>query len=295
KDMRDQSNYASFDCGATVLASNGEAKGATAILFDTKEQYMLNRCSAEKFVVVELCDEILVDTVMLANHEFFSSMFKDFRISVTDQYVRNGRTNWHTLGHYQARNARDLQAFHVENPILWARYLRIDFLSHYGNEYYCPVSVLRVYGPTMMEQYRREEQAAEATIADQLLKEAVVVDEPAKPSETAHVSTATTAEASATTTMPSSGPSTTMTVHNASMEATATATVHDHPASASSPSPSPSPIIPIIPPAPSATTQESIFRTITKRLSALELNLTLSHRYLEEQSRELNRVFANVE
>jgi hypothetical protein len=38
KDMRDQSNYASFDCGATVLASNSEAKGATAILFDTKEQ-----------------------------------------------------------------------------------------------------------------------------------------------------------------------------------------------------------------------------------------------------------------
>ncbi|KAI9595311.1 hypothetical protein BDF19DRAFT_66549 [Syncephalis fuscata] len=54
-------------------------------------------------------------------------------------------------------------------------------------------------------------------------------------------------------------------------------------------------VIPVIPPAPTATTQESIFRTITKRLSALELNLTLSHRYLEEQSRELNRVFGQVE
>jgi hypothetical protein len=70
---------------------------------------MLNRCSVKKFVIIELCDEILVDTVMLANHEFFSSMFKDFRISVTDQYIRNGNTNWRTLGHYQARNARDLQ------------------------------------------------------------------------------------------------------------------------------------------------------------------------------------------
>ncbi|KAI9595312.1 UNC-like C-terminal-domain-containing protein [Syncephalis fuscata] len=175
KDMRDQSNYASFDCGATVLASNSEAKGSTAILFDTKEQYMLNRCSASKFVVIELCDEILVDTVMLANHEFFSSMFKDFRISVTDQYIRSGNTNWRTLGHYQARNARDIQAFHIENPIIWTRYLRIDFLSHYGNEYYCPVSVIKVYGPTMMEQYRREEQAAESAIAD-LIKDSQIIN-----------------------------------------------------------------------------------------------------------------------
>ncbi|KAI8048366.1 UNC-like C-terminal-domain-containing protein [Syncephalis plumigaleata] len=474
KDMRDQSNYASFDCGATVLASNSEAKGATAILFDTKEQYMLNRCSAKKFVIIELCDEILVDTVMLANHEFFSSMFKDFRISVTDQYLRSGHTNWRTLGHYQARNARDLQAFHVQNPILWTRYLRIDFLSHYGNEYYCPVSVLRVYGPTMMEQYRREEQAAESTITDQLLNDAAtlaqtttqmetITDSP--PNETTeHVdtnaksipnnesstvdngnndnsdnssnssndtrttqeqpsdvpsihdaestiastsmindtgtvqndtlqsssdalpsvdvtdnvpisvdsttttqnvsisdiqdendatdstiatsTTSTTTIADATvadttttdttiatiipphladnvdntensdpistgtidisTSILSANPTATVNTQNPSVDAPVV-TVHVASSSSSSssfsvssippvpPSPSPSPVMPIIPPAPAATTQESIFRTITKRLSALELNLTLSHRYLEEQSRELNRVFANVE
>lgn len=35
--------------------------------------------------------------------------------------------------------------------------IRIDFHSHYGNEYYCPVSLLRVYGLTHLEQYKREE------------------------------------------------------------------------------------------------------------------------------------------
>lgn len=34
------------------------------------------------------------------------------------------------------------------------RYIRIDFLSHYANEYYCPISLLRVYGLTHLEQYK---------------------------------------------------------------------------------------------------------------------------------------------
>lgn len=32
--------------------------------------------------------------------------------------------------------------------------MRIDFLTHYGSEYYCPVSLLRVYGATQLEAYR---------------------------------------------------------------------------------------------------------------------------------------------
>lgn len=35
--------------------------------------------------------------------------------------------------------------------------MKIDFLSHYGSEYYCPVSLLRVYGLTQIEEYKWEE------------------------------------------------------------------------------------------------------------------------------------------
>jgi hypothetical protein len=38
------------------------------------------------------------------------------------------------------------------------RYLRIDFISHYGSEYYCPVSLLKVYGLTQLDAYRRDEE-----------------------------------------------------------------------------------------------------------------------------------------
>lgn len=160
KTCKERFNYASFDCAATVLKTNKKAKGSSAVLSEHKDSYMLNECSVDnKFVIVELCDDILVDTVVLANYEFFSSMFRHFRVSVSDRYpVKMER--WRTLATFEARNSRDIQPFLITEPQIWARYLRIEFLTHYGNEYYCPLSLLRVHGTTMMEQFRRDEEEA---------------------------------------------------------------------------------------------------------------------------------------
>ena len=160
KTCKERFNYASFDCAATILKTNKKAKGSSAVLSEHKDSYMLNECSVDnKFLIVELCDDILVDTIVLANYEFFSSMFRHFRISVSDRYpVKMER--WRTLATFEARNSRDIQPFLITEPQIWARYLRIEFLTHYGNEFYCPLSLLRVHGTTMMEQFRREEEEA---------------------------------------------------------------------------------------------------------------------------------------
>lgn len=156
KTCKERFNYASFDCAATVLKTNKESKGSTSILVENKDSYMLNQCSADnKFLIVELCEDILVDTVVMANFEFFSSIFRKFRVSVSDRYpVKIDK--WRELGTFEARNSREVQAFLVESPLIWARYLRVEFLSHYGNEYYCPVSLLRIHGTTMMEEFNHE-------------------------------------------------------------------------------------------------------------------------------------------
>lgn len=156
KTCKERSNYASFDCASTVLKTNPECKGSTAVLVENKDSYLLNICSAKnKFFIVELCDDILIDTVVLANFEFFSSMFRTFRVSVSDRYPVK-LDKWKDLGTFEARNSREVQAFLVENPLIWARYLRIEFLTHFGNEYYCPVSLLRVHGTTMMEEFNHD-------------------------------------------------------------------------------------------------------------------------------------------
>lgn len=154
---KERFNYASFDCAATVLKTNPECKGSSSVLVENKDSYMLNECRAQnKFLILELCDDILVDTVVLANYEFFSSIFHTFRVSVSDRYPAKP-DQWKELGVYEARNTREVQAFAVENSLIWARYLRIEFLTHYGHEFFCPVSLIRVHGTTMMEEYKHDE------------------------------------------------------------------------------------------------------------------------------------------
>lgn len=157
KTCKERFSYSSFDAGATVLKSSPGAKNAKAILVENKDSYMLLECSArQKFVIVELSDDILIDTIVLANFEFFSSMVRHFRISVSDRYpVKTDR--WKDLGTFEARNSRDIQPFLVENPQIWAKYVQIEFLTHYGNEYYCPVSLVRVHGSRMLDSWKDTE------------------------------------------------------------------------------------------------------------------------------------------
>ncbi|KAM3504076.1 hypothetical protein MY10362_003782 [Beauveria mimosiformis] len=157
KTCKERFSFASFDAGATILKTNPGAKNSKAILVENKDTYMLLECATpNKYVIIELTDDIWVDTIVLANFEFFSSMIRHFRVSVSDRYpVRMEK--WKELGTFEARNSRDIQAFLVENPQIWAKYLRLEFLTHYSNEYYCPVSLVRVHGSRMLDKWKDSE------------------------------------------------------------------------------------------------------------------------------------------
>ena len=132
----------------------------------------------DQFVIVELCEDIRIDTVQLANFEFFSGVFKDFTVSVARTYTPDV-PEWTTVGTYRARNIRGVQvcipcplllvcrwlttyeqSFHPPTSLRdFYRYIRIDFHSHYGSEFYCPVSLLRVYGLTHLEEWKWDSRA----------------------------------------------------------------------------------------------------------------------------------------
>lgn len=164
--LTDRFNYADLDCSARVHLSHRSAKSSSSILSSKRDRYMLSPCNPpnkeQQFVVVELCEDIRIDTVQLANFEFFSGVFKDFRVSVAKTYTTDGE-GWTTAGTYRAQNIRGVQSFHPPTSLRhFYRYLRIDFLSHYGNEFYCPVSLLRVYGLTHLEEWKWETWEAES-------------------------------------------------------------------------------------------------------------------------------------
>jgi hypothetical protein len=163
KSLKERFNYASTDCAATVRKVNKEAKGAQSILYESKDQYLLNKCSADKFVIINLCEQIVVDTLVMANFEFFSSTFKDFRVYASSKYPSK---DWRLLGQWQARNTRDLQVFKVPDSG-FVEYMKIEFLTHYGHEYYCPLSLVRVHGMSMMEYYTTVESQDEVPVLEE--------------------------------------------------------------------------------------------------------------------------------
>ncbi|KAK8223633.1 UNC-like C-terminal-domain-containing protein [Phyllosticta capitalensis] len=330
---KERFNYASFDCAATVLKTNPQCKSSSSLLVENKDSYMLNECAADnKFVIVELCDDILVDTVVLANFEFFSSMFRTFRVSVSDRYpVKLDR--WKELGVFEARNSRDIQAFLVENPLIWARYLRIEFLSHYGNEFYCPVSLLRVHGTTMMEEFHDPEEIMESEgEAIKAIPSSLQASPPSQTPLTGDANAPAQSEQSGNTTG-STGTSTpghknhssnesagqTMshgikeggyvtkdstdiahgfedTTSSTASDATQVSVVASTSSDGTSPNTGETARQTATQPQNAApTTQESFFKSIHKRLQMLESNSTLSLQYIEDQSRILRDAFAKVE
>ncbi|KAK3179657.1 transcription factor TFIIIC subunit tfc4 [Lecanicillium sp. MT-2017a] len=166
KTCKERFSFASFDAGATILKTSTGAKNSKAILVENKDSYMLLECATKnKYVIVELTDDIWVDTIVLANFEFFSSMVRHFRVSVSDRYPVK-MEKWKEVGIFEARNSRDIQAFLVDNPQIWAKYVRVEFLTHYGNEYYCPVSLIRVHGSRMLDKWKDSETADDDAIGE---------------------------------------------------------------------------------------------------------------------------------
>ncbi|TVU34422.1 hypothetical protein EJB05_16254, partial [Eragrostis curvula] len=142
-------NYAAASKGAKVLAHNREAKGAANILGGDKDKYLRNPCSAEdKFMVVELAEETLVDTVALANLEHYSSNFRDVELHGSMTYPTDA---WgEPLARFTAENVKHAQRFVLPEP-RWARYLRLRLVTHYGSGFYCILSYLEVYGVDAVE------------------------------------------------------------------------------------------------------------------------------------------------
>lgn len=270
KTYKDKFNYASVNCAATVVKTNSDAKGASAILTEVKDSYLINKCSTpNKFIVIELCQDILVNLVVMGNYELFSSMFRQVKFHVSDRFpVVDG---WRELGQFEAQNIRDVQNFEIKNPLIWARYLKIEILSHYGNEFYCPISLVRVHGTTMMEEVKNTDVNVE--------KESTEMNPDAKGNLLIYTEEIEPEECKAR--LPHLALNDFLNEFNTTKEYCDMRESNE--------------TISSVVTTNSITTQESIFQNIIKRLSLLESNSTLSLLYFEEQSKLLSEAFSNLE
>jgi hypothetical protein len=298
KRYKDRFNFASFDCAATIVETNKNVKGALNVLSENKDSYLLNECSEkDKFLIIELCQDILIDSVAIANFEFFSSMFRQIRVSVSDRFpIPAG--GWRMVGEFEGRNVRDIQLFSISNPQIWARYVRIDFISHWGDEFYCPVSLVRIHGTTMMEQYRMQQCNSTGGIDGTRSHQA----NPTSSTSSSAASQCSTTVSRPPEFTPSNGsrcvPSEEqepvvdhhennddICTRDASIPLSMEGLVcnagdKDDSADVSDPLPTP---------------EDNIYQAILKRLNLLESNTSLSLRYIDEQSQYMREILSNVD
>ncbi|XP_047446333.1 SUN domain-containing ossification factor-like isoform X2 [Mugil cephalus] len=155
-------NYASVECGAKILGANPEAKSTSAILEENMDLYMLNPCSNKIWFIIELCEPIQLKQLDIANFELFSSTPKDFLVSISDRYPTN---KWQKLGTFHARDERTIQSFPLDEDLYakyvksFTKYIKVELISHFGSEHFCPLSLMRVFGTSMVEEYESADPA----------------------------------------------------------------------------------------------------------------------------------------
>ncbi|XP_049533158.1 uncharacterized protein LOC125949815 isoform X2 [Anopheles darlingi] len=145
-------NYAAPECGAKIIASNPEAQSTGSVLTAPKDEYLLNPCTSKIWFVVELCEPVQAERIELANFELFSSSPKDFTVSVSNRFPTR---DWANVGRFTAKDERDVQSFPL-HPHLFGKFVRVEILSHYNQEHFCPVSLFRVYGTSEFEAFETD-------------------------------------------------------------------------------------------------------------------------------------------
>lgn len=261
-------NYASASKGAKVVAHNKEAKGASNILGKDHDKYLRNACSVgDKFVVVELAEETLVDAIKIANFEHYSSNVKEFALYGSLSYPTE---KWFPLGNFVAANVKHAQSFKLPEP-KWVRYLKLNLITHYGSEFYCILSGFEVYGVDAIER---------------MLEDLIVASEDATPVKFVHPKSSA---------MPSSKPIDDGKLQNGAGEGTEK--TGDAPVANEGVRKDPAATRKVLDPVVEGRQKpagriagDTVLKILMQKVRSLELNLSV----LEEYIKELNRREGNV-
>ena len=89
KNLKNRKNFASKDSGATVLWKSEGITNPKAILSANPEEYLiLPKCSDdnEYVLIVNLSEDVAVDTVTISNHEDFSDILSSIEFQGSIEY-----------------------------------------------------------------------------------------------------------------------------------------------------------------------------------------------------------------
>ncbi len=168
-------NFAAQAAGAVVLSKNNEAKGSKHLLNDDDDKYFMSPCSEPTFVVIGLSEDCIVQQVILSNYERYSSTVKDFLVLGSQSYPTK---EWMVLGNFTAADVQGEQTFDMQARKVWVRYIKLQWRSHYRDEYYCTMTQVAVHGQTIMQDLH---EVVSPPVADQIEPPAAPTPAPPPP------------------------------------------------------------------------------------------------------------------
>jgi hypothetical protein len=198
----------------------------------------------------------------------------------------------------------------LPQPTSFHRFVRLEFPSYYGTEYYCPVSHVKVFGMNQMEAFKWEQKKSNAKEQEKpapLPRKAVERDleadrhhEEERAAELIQLERLVQAQARRfpepdvievvpAETTGSTQPATPSSSVNVSPNTSSTS---NYTAAASNAS---EPVNATTIRPPRSESSESIYALIVRRLNALEGNSSLVARYIEEQSRTMRTMLEKAE
>jgi Sad1 / UNC-like C-terminal len=150
-------NFASVDAGARVLAASSNAAGAKNTLSNNPDTYMLVACAGDgvggsRWIDIELSEEVVLTSLEIGNFEFYSSFPRRIALLGSTSYPPK---KWSTLALFDAASVRTVQRFDLVDRAV-ARYIRVIFAGKQGGEHYCPISVIRAFGKTLIADWKEE-------------------------------------------------------------------------------------------------------------------------------------------
>ena len=92
------------------------------------------------------------DTIVIANFEYYSCSVRKMQVLGSLSYPCQ---QWALLGEFEASDTRSEQIFNLTQP-MWARYLKLRFLTHHGSQHYWSLSVVRAYGQTHVDKFNSD-------------------------------------------------------------------------------------------------------------------------------------------
>lgn len=148
-------NFASSDAGARLLAASEGTIGAKNVLDNNDDKYLLTPCGGDetshsRWIDIELSEEVILERFQTGNLEYYSSSPSKIVVLSANSYPP---TQWKLLGMFEFSNIRRVQMFNIERRVV-VRYLRVMFSGKQGHEFYCPISIVRVFGKNLIADWK---------------------------------------------------------------------------------------------------------------------------------------------